>query len=136
MSESQPIPTGSIVLPPAGGRTYEMGAITAVFKADEDETQQRYSVSEWWLAPHTDGPGAHQHDANDEVFYSLAGTPSVLVGDTWHDAPAGTFFMIPANTMHDFANRTDERAGLLNFFIPGGFERHMPAIADWFRAHR
>ena len=29
MTESQ-VPTGSIVLPPAGGRTYEMGAITAV----------------------------------------------------------------------------------------------------------
>lgn len=136
MTEANHIPEGSIVLPPAGGRTYEMGPMTAVFKADEDETRQRYSVSEWWLEPHSDGPGAHQHEANDEVFYSIAGSPSVLVGDTWHDAPVGTFFMIPAGTMHDFANRTGERAALLNFWIPGGFERNMPAIVEWFRKNR
>jgi hypothetical protein len=30
-------------------------------------------------------------------------------------------------------NETDSKAGLLNIYVPGGFEREMPAIADWFR---
>ena len=34
--------------------------------------------------------------------------------------------------MHDFENRTDKKMGLLNFYIPGGFEKHMPAIVKWF----
>ena len=33
---------------------------------------------------------------------------------------------------HDFENRTDERVGLLNVFLPGGFEENMPAIVKWF----
>ena len=136
MSTNNGIPEGNIVLPPGGGRSYEMGRLRAVFKADETETQERYCVSEWWLEPHTEGPGAHAHAANDEIFYAIEGTPSVLVGTVWVDAPAGSFFMIPAGTQHDFANRTDQRAALLNVFIPGGFERHMPAIAEWFRANR
>lgn len=36
---------------------------------------------------------------------------------------------------YDFENRSDARAGLLNFSAPGGFEPHMPAIVDWFRQH-
>ena len=33
---------------------------------------------------------------------------------------------------HDFENRSTRRAGLLNFSIPGDFEKDMPAIAKWF----
>ena len=40
------LPEGAIVLPRSGGRRYEMGALWAVFKANEAETQERYSVSE------------------------------------------------------------------------------------------
>jgi mannose-6-phosphate isomerase-like protein (cupin superfamily) len=136
MSVSSQLPTGAIVLDPGQGRRYALGAMTAVFKADEEETEQRYSVSEWWLDPNTAGPGAHSHEANDEVFYALAGRPSVLVGEKWIEASQGSFIRIPAGVVHDFENRTGERAGLLNFFIPGGFERNMPQIVDWFRANR
>lgn len=121
-----------IILPPNAGRTYHCGAMTAVFKADEEETNANYSISEWWLQPNSDGPGAHLHEENDEVFYVLDGTTSFLVGDKWIDAAKGTFIRIPANTMHDFANRTHEKTGVLNFFIPGGFERNMPSIVKWF----
>lgn len=130
------MPAGCIALAPGEGRGYEMGQMRAVFKADSQETQDRFSVSEWWLDPHSDGPGAHLHEENDEVFYVLSGKAAMRVGDEWVDAPAGSFFMIPANTLHDFANRSDAPVGLLNVFIPGGFERNMPGIVAWFRQHR
>jgi hypothetical protein len=47
-----------------------------------------------------------------------------------------SFVRIPAGVTHDFENRTDERMGLLNFFIPGGFEKNMPMIVDWFEHNR
>ena len=124
--------TTSIILKPGEGRVYNCGSMTAIFKADEDETSAKYSISEWWLNPNSDGPGKHQHEENDEVFYVLEGRPSLLIGEDWVEAEKGAFIRIPAKTPHDFANRTDSTCGLLNFFIPGGFERNMPSIVEWF----
>lgn len=121
-----------LFLRPGEGRTYPLGAMTAVFKADHGETGSAYSVSEWWLEPNTTGPGAHFHADNVELFYVIAGVASILAGDKWFDAPSGSFVRIPATIMHDFENRTDERVGLLNVFLPGGFEENMPAITKWF----
>lgn len=126
----------SIILKQGEGRTYSCGAMTAIFKTDEEETAEKYSVSEWWIEPNSDGPGAHHHEENDEVFYVLEGTTSFLVGDKWIDAGKGTFLRIPAKTTHDFANRTNYKTGVLNFFIPGGFERNMPSIVKWFEDNK
>ena len=111
-----------------------MGRIAAVFKADGFATAERYSISEWWLEPRTRGPGAHAH-AEDDVFYVIEGTMSFLVEDQWIDAPKGAFVLIPGGITHDFENRSDARAGALNFSIPGGFERDMPGIVQWFADH-
>lgn len=123
-----------IFLPPGAGRAYPMGRISAVFKADGDETQRGYSISEWWLEAHTQGPGAHSHP-EDDVFYVIEGTMSFLIGDRWIDAPKGSFVLAPGGMTHDFQNRSDNRAGALNFSIPGDFEQHMPGIAEWFAEH-
>ena len=118
------------------GRAYEMPAMRAVFKADGAGTGDRYSVSEWWVKPHGKGPGAHRHEANDELFCGIGGTMSVLVGEQWREVTPGMFLRIPAGVTHDFENRTDEVAGLLNVFIPGGFEKDMPAIVRWYEEHQ
>lgn len=119
-------------LAPGEGREYAMGPLRAVFKADGDETNGRYSISEWWLEPRTKGPGAHQHD-EDDVFYVLEGTMSVRVGTKWIDAKKGAFVLVPGGVLHDFENRTNKRAGILNVSVPGDFESDMPGIAQWFR---
>jgi hypothetical protein len=38
-----------------------MGKISAVFKADGDESANAYAISGWWLEPQSTGPGAHVH---------------------------------------------------------------------------
>ena len=120
-----------IVLRPGKGRSYPMGRISALFKADGAETAGRYSISEWWLEPHTRGPGAHSH-AEDDVFFVIEGTMSFLLGDEWMHAAAGSFVLVPAGVTHDFENRGSARAGVLNISVPGGFEEDMPSIAQWF----
>lgn len=124
-------PRTPVILPPDGGRDWPMGRIRALFKADGEETRQRYSISEWWLEPHCTGPGTHRH-AEDDVFYVLEGTFHIRVGDTWHTAPKGSFVLVPGGTPHDFENRGDVRAGLFNISVPGGFELEMPGISAWF----
>lgn len=126
-------PRAPLHLPPGAGRTYAMGPVRAVFKADGDETRGRYSISEWWLEPYTRGPGPHTH-AEDDVFFVLEGTMSFFVGNAWLDAPAGSLVIAPGGTPHDFENRTARRAGALNVSVPGDFEPHMTGIAEWFRA--
>jgi mannose-6-phosphate isomerase-like protein (cupin superfamily) len=123
-----------VVLQPGEGREYAMGRIAAVFKADGEETQGRYSISEWWLEPRTQGPGAHSHP-EDDVFYVIEGTMSVLVGESWVHAERGSFVLVPGGVTHDFENRGHVRAGVLNLSVPGDFEPHMPGIADWFAQH-
>ena len=128
------VPRNAIVLGPGEGRAYPMGRISAVFKADGPESESRYSVSEWWLEPHTRGPGAHSHP-EDDVFYVIEGTMSVLVGAEWTHAPRGSFVLVPGGVTHDFENRGDGRAGVLNLSIPGPFEPDMPGIVQWFTEH-
>jgi len=131
MNEPELVSRKPIVLEPGAGRAYPMGRISAVFKADEAETGSRYSVSEWWLEPHTQGPGAHSH-AEDDLFYVIEGVMSVLVGAEWFEAPRGSFVLVPGGITHDFENRGSVRAGVLNFSVPGPFEPDMPRIVEWF----
>ncbi|MGH7004445.1 MAG: isocitrate/isopropylmalate family dehydrogenase, partial [Alphaproteobacteria bacterium] len=133
-TEDRSAKRSGLFLAPGEGRSYPMGRISAVFKADGGETEARYSVSEWWLEPHTQGPGAHSHP-EDDVFYVIEGTMSFLIGDRWIEAAKGSFVLAPAGVVHDFENRHASRAGVLNFSIPGDFEKNMPAIAQWFAEH-
>jgi quercetin dioxygenase-like cupin family protein len=123
-----------VVLAPGEGRGYDMGRIRAVFKADGAEAAGGYSISEWWLEPNTAGPGPHSHP-EDDVFYVVEGTMSFLVDDRWIEAPRGSFVLAPGGVTHDFQNRGETRAGVLNLSHPGGFEQHMPGIAAWFADH-
>jgi mannose-6-phosphate isomerase-like protein (cupin superfamily) len=123
----------AIVLEPGAGRHYPMGRISAIFKADEAETAHGYSISEWWLEPNCTGPGAHAHD-EDDVFFVIEGTMSILVGERWVAAPRGSFVLVPGGTTHDFQNRSRARAGVLNF-SPAPFEPEMAGLAAWFREH-
>lgn len=124
----------AVYLKPGKGRSYSMGRMSAVFKADCEETANRYSISEWWLDANTSGPGAHSHD-EDDVFFVLEGTMSFLLGTEWIDAKKGSFLIAPGGMMHDFQNRSRKRAGVLNFSIPGGFENDMQDIVTWFEKH-
>jgi len=131
MSQATASPRKPVILAPGQGRAYPMGRISAVFKADEAETESRYSVSEWWLEPRTQGPGTHSH-AEDDLFYVIEGVMSVRVGEDWFECPKGSFVLVPGGVAHDFENRGGVRAGVLNFSSPGPFEPDMPSIVEWF----
>jgi mannose-6-phosphate isomerase-like protein (cupin superfamily) len=57
---------------------------------------------------------------------------SFLIDGEWIDRPKGSFVLAPADATHDFRNRGDTRAGVLNISAPGGFEANMGLIVDWF----
>lgn len=132
MTRTQPTKRDILNISPGAGRRYDMGGMTSFFLADEAETNADYSLSEWWLDPHQAGSGPHSHEDEDDMFYVLDGIVTFYLDGKRVEAPKGTFLRVPAGVTHDFANETDARAGFLNIFIPGGFERDMPAIVQWY----
>src|SRR5690349_5459789 len=120
-----------VVLGPGEGREYPGGPVSTIFKADVAETGGAYSISEWWLEPHTKGPGPHSY-VKDDVMYVLAGTLCVLVYAQWIDASASSFILVPGGTTHSFDNRGSERAGFLSVCAPGNFKQELPGISQWF----
>lgn len=130
MAESESRREG-VILNPGEGRKYDMGTMTAIFKADRAESAGGYNISEWWLEPNSKGPPAHSHP-EDDVFFVIEGTLHFLMGEKWHEAPKGGFVLVPGGVQHTFENRGGVRAGALNFGVPAGFEENMPGIVDWF----
>jgi mannose-6-phosphate isomerase-like protein (cupin superfamily) len=124
----------AVILGPGEGRVYSMGRMRAVFKADLDETETKYSVSEWWLEPNTHGPGVHSHP-EDHVYYVIEGVLTVFVDGAWANAERGSYIRIPGGTPHDFENRGTSPAGFISLNAPGGFEAQMPGIVEWFAAN-
>ena len=57
---------------------------------------------------------------------------SFLVDAAWIDAPRGSFVLVPGGMTHDFKNATDARATILNIGVPGGFEKGMPQVVQYF----
>jgi mannose-6-phosphate isomerase-like protein (cupin superfamily) len=86
------------------------------------------------VAQATPGDLAHIH-TRDDIFYVLEGTMSLLAGEEWIHAKAGSFVLVPGGVKHDFENRGDVRAGVLNFYAPGTFEPHMAEVSNWFISH-
>jgi quercetin dioxygenase-like cupin family protein len=121
----------ALIVRPDQGRRYGMGRMRALFLADGKETDDRYSISEWWLEPRTPGPGTHSHE-DDHIFYVLAGTLSLFVDGEWTEAPRGCCAVIPGGTAHNFENRSVQECGFLSINTPGGFEEDLPGMVKWF----
>ena len=64
----------------------------------------------------------------------VSGTASFTVGDTTHDAPAGTLVMVPSGAPHTFANLGDEPAVLLNTFTPDLYVQYFRDLRDMIAA--
>jgi len=131
----QEIELESLVLRPEDGRAYPMGRMSAIFKADLEETNSTLSVSEWWLEPNTEGPHVHQHP-EAHLIYVIAGNLAVyLQGKDWFEAEKGSYIYIPGGQEHSFENRSDETVGFMSINTPGGFEKTMPKIVKYFDEH-
>jgi quercetin dioxygenase-like cupin family protein len=121
-----------LVVYPGDGRTYPMGRMSAVFKADLEETNSTLSVSEWWLEPNTEGPHIHKHP-EAQLFYVIEGNLAVyLQGKNWIEAEKGSYIYIPGGTEHGFENRSDKTVGFMSINTPGGFEEDIPQIVNYF----
>ena len=63
----------------------------------------------------------------------IEGEVTVLIEKEWHAAMTGTYVFIPGGTEHSFENRTAARSGFIGINSPGGCERKLPGIVEWFK---
>ncbi len=104
----------AVLVPSAGGQV--------TMKAERSSTGGAVTVFENVLRPHAPGPARHFHRTWTELFYVLGGEMLFEVEGQVRTAPAGTFVLVPPETVHAFRNPTSEPATLLITFVPGGFE--------------
>ena len=122
------------IIGPDGGEAIQLGPVRMRILEDGSTTDHRLGVGEITLPPHTDGPPQHRHARHDEGFYVVSGTASFTVGDTTHDAPAGTLVMVPPGAPHTFANPGDEPTVLLNTFTPDLYVQYFRDLRDMIAA--
>jgi mannose-6-phosphate isomerase-like protein (cupin superfamily) len=97
---------------------------------DGRTTSHRLGIGEITIAAHTAGPPQHRHSQHDEGFYVVSGMVRFTVGDTTHDAAAGTLVMIPPGAPHTFANPGDEPAVIINTFTPDLYVQYFRDLHD------
>jgi len=110
--------TQASVVEPGAGERLDLGPIQIRILEDGRSSDHRLGLAEITIAPHTAGPPQHRHAGHDEGFYVVSGTASFTVGEVTHDAPAGTFVMVPPGAPHTFANPSESVTVLLNTFTP------------------
>lgn len=94
--------------------------------ATSQQTGGSYSLMEQ-ICPQRSGPPPHTHE-QDEALYILDGQLTLIAGSERLTASAGSFIYIPAHCVHSFRVDTAE-VRLLNFYLPGGFERTLTELA-------
>ncbi|MFJ9714119.1 cupin domain-containing protein [Streptomyces sp. NPDC101234] len=114
----------------AGGEVIDLGPARIRILEDGGTTAHRLGVAEITLAPRAEGPPQHRHAGHDEGFYVLSGAAVFTVGDTVHEAPAGTLVMVPPGAPHTFANPGDEPLVMLNTFTPDRYVQYFRDLRD------
>ena len=115
---------------PDGGEVIDLGPARVRIMEDGGTTSHRLGIGEITLAPHSAGPPQHRHVRHDEGFYVVSGTARFTVGETVHDASAGTLVMVPPGAPHTFANPGDEPLVMVNTFTPDLYVQYFRDLRD------
>jgi quercetin dioxygenase-like cupin family protein len=111
---------GAAVKNPVGG--------PLTFKIRGEQTDGALTAFESTVSP-GEGPPLHLHENEDEIWYALAGTFRVRLGEEMRAAPAGTFVFIPKKVVHTWQNVGDQPARLLAILMPAGLEQFFERFA-------
>ena len=94
--------------------------------ATSQETGGTFAAFVWSLKP-GEGPRPHWHAMQDEYFYVLSGTYSLVLGGEECELHPGELAFVPRGFVHTFKNSSQSVGQLLEWSIPG-------INGDWFTA--
>ena len=105
------------------GPTYRVAAELVTFKAVAEDTGGAYSLFEARTPPRAGVP-AHLQRYEDETFFVLEGTYTLLIDGERRELHAGDYAFVPRGTVHGFTNSGDAPALHLTLVTPGGIHEH------------
>ncbi len=113
-------------VPAEAGETLWVLGTFVTFKTDGEH--DKLSFVEGTIPPGA-GPPPHIHYQQEEAFYVLGGTFSLLIGDKTVTGSPGSFLLVPRGTVHTFQN-TGPATGkiLITNNLPGAHERFFRAV--------
>jgi quercetin dioxygenase-like cupin family protein len=102
------------------GEVFQMEPGSLVrFKIFSKDTGGLIEMYEREVPPQTIGADPHLHRTTTEVFYVVAGNPTILCGETSRSYAPGSIVVVPPNTVHAYANDTKLPIKVLISFSPG-----------------
>jgi len=99
------------------------------FKLSSAESIGALAIVELTAFPQN-GPPPHVHGREEESFYIMDGTFSVLAGDQTVEAGPGALVHIPRGTLHTYKNIGIRPGRVLVTLTPGGFENFWREIGE------
>jgi mannose-6-phosphate isomerase-like protein (cupin superfamily) len=101
----------------------------------------RLSIAEFTIPPHTNGPPPHWHEMHDEIFLTTQGTlrfhlPSAKPGeaDKLVDSKTGDVVTVPIRAPHTFSNPFNEEAKFMNTYTPALFINYFKMLEELIEA--
>ncbi len=105
----------------AAGKTVSVAGDNYLFLATGQETEGAYSLFDA-LVPPSGGPPLHRHSREAEAFYVIEGSVEFTVDGETRLGTAGSFFHLPAGSVHRFQNVSSTPARMLILVVPSGME--------------
>ncbi len=126
---------GVVFLPHGERRSVSLGPNFVTFILSGEDTDGRYSVTEFAAAP-PPAPAApmHIHKKEDEAMYVLEGNFRLLLDEETVPAPRGSFILVRRGTLHTIANLGPGVGRLLIVLTPPGFEGYWEEMANLSKA--
>jgi len=82
--------------------------------------------------PPREGPPAHVHQAEDELFVIAEGRYEIFDGERWTEAGPGAVVYLPRGSVHTFRNAGETPSRHWVLTTPSGFERFYEKSAEVF----
>ncbi|WP_433059441.1 cupin domain-containing protein [Dactylosporangium sp. CS-033363] len=121
---------GGYLLPSREGTQIAAIGLGITMKANGKTTRDAYSLFEYAVPAHTDGPPPHLHTREDESFICLAGRLDCFLGGEKFTIGMGDYLYLPRDVVHTFRNSTDEEARVISVVSPAGLEGYYQALAE------
>jgi mannose-6-phosphate isomerase-like protein (cupin superfamily) len=118
-----------ILLRRGEGELLDLGPAQGRIKVGADDGLGSVAVVELGLGAESPGPPPHFHAVLTDSFYVLDGTLTVLLGGEEHEAPAGSYALVPPGNVHTVSNPGGEPVRFLNVSVPGGLDRYLRDLA-------